>query len=397
MLVLVLFGGFVLSLETAIHLTPRLRDLAIRRGWVDAPDGRRKIHTAPIPNIGGLAIAAGTLVGLLAFVAVQPWLPEGFDALAPPPLIVLGAIIIALVGFWDDLRDLNFRIKLVAQIGVATLVILSGYRIDLFGRVLGEGTLDLAVSVFLTLVWMVGTMNAVNFIDGMDGLAAGSVAIALAGLAGVFLVGGHVEGMILFVAVMGALLGFLRYNWHPASVFMGDSGSLFIGFLLAAYALRGSAHDHPVLQFAIPVVAMGLPILDTGISITRRLWRGQSPFHSDREHLHHRVAELTSHRGAVLLLYVLSAFFALGAVGMAALRAPAAFALFGVGTALVIVFLYQLGSLPGTRVQRSGVGGRRSIMRPPVGGDGASDALPPAASREDVDVAVTEESWSAAS
>ena len=389
MLALILFGGFVLSLETAIRLTPRLKTLAIQRGWIDAPDGQRKIHAAPIPNIGGLAIVAATLVGIGGFTLAAPWLPAGMAVLAPHPLIVLGACAIALVGFLDDLYDLNFRIKLAAQIAVALLVVASGFRIDVMGRILDNEPLELIIAIGLTVFWMVGTMNAVNFIDGMDGLAGGAVAIALAGLTGVHLVHGHVEGMILFVALMGAVLGFLRYNFHPATIFMGDSGSLFLGYLLAAYALMGSAHRDPVLQFMIPVVAMGLPILDTGLSITRRLLRGQSLFYPDRDHIHHRLAALTTHRRAVILLYALSAFFAVGAVGMSALHAPAAFALFGLGTVLVALFLQQLGYLPwgpfyhsDSPESKGSRYGKRSAFRmdeppehhapgAPVGGDGA--------------------------
>lgn len=347
MLALVLFFGFVLSFEAALFLTPAVRRLALERGFVDQPDGDRKIHSEPVPAIGGVAIVGATLFGLMCFLLAQPWLPEPLPSLGPPPLIVLGAVLIAGVGIIDDRRDLNFKSRLLAQVLVSLLVVASGYKIDVLDRVLGDGTVGLIVSVLLTVVWMVGTMNAVNFIDGMDGLAAGSVGIAIIGISGVHIVSGNVSGMILAVALVGALLGFLRYNSHPATIFMGDGGSLFLGYLLASFALRGGAHPHPVLQFVIPVVAMGLPILDTGVSIIRRLATGHPPFYPDRNHIHHRLAGIASYRRTILLLYVLSGFFAVGAIAMALVAPIPAFVIFALGCACTAWFLFRLGYFSG--------------------------------------------------
>ncbi len=347
-LFLALLAGFALSLVTALVVIPWVRAFALRRGWADQPDGHRKIHTSPIPNVGGVGIVVASLVGGGGLILARPWLPaEVAVVLVPPPLLLLaGAVLIAAVGFWDDLRDLHFRPKFFAQVAVSTLVILSGYRITVLDGVLGEGGFAFFASILLTLVWMVGTMNAVNMLDGMDGLAAGGVAIAFGGLVGVHAIQGDPVALVLAVAVVGALIGFLRYNFNPASIFMGDSGSLFLGYLLAAYALRGTAHPNPVLALVIPVVAMGLPILDTLLSISRRLYLRRSLFQPDRDHIHHRLALRTTHRRTVLILYTLSAFFALGAMTMAASTALVAGLVFLMGVVAVMVFLLQLVHLP---------------------------------------------------
>lgn len=347
-LLLALLAGLALSFVTALVIIPRVRSFALRLGWADEPDGQRKIHKAPIPNVGGIGIVIASLVGGGGLLLARPWLPvEVAAALVPPPLMLIGgALLIALVGFWDDLRDLHFRPKFLAQIAVSALVILSGYRITILDGLLGEGGIAFFISVLITLVWMVGTMNAVNMIDGMDGLAAGAVAIAFGGLVGVHALQGDYVALVLVVAIVGALLGFLRYNFNPATIFMGDSGSLFLGYLLAAYSLRGTAHSNAVLALIIPVVAMGLPILDTLMSISRRLYLRRSLFHPDRDHIHHRLAMRTTHRRTVLILYALSIFFALGAITMAASPAPVAVLVLLMGVSAISVFLLQLVHLP---------------------------------------------------
>ena len=187
-------------------------------------------------------------------------------ATLPGRRVLLGALVISLVGLVDDLRDLDARTKFVAQLAVSALAFSANLRIELLDGLLGEGLLGMTASFVLTTVWMVGMMNAVNLIDGMDGLAAGIVAIAMLGLAAVHAIGGDVGYLVLVAAMTGALLGFLRYNRTPASIFMGDSGSLLLGYVIAAYALRGSAHSNPILGLVIPAVVMGVPGLPvTGI------------------------------------------------------------------------------------------------------------------------------------
>jgi len=189
-------------------------------------------------------------------------------------------------------------------------------------------------------------MNAVNFIDGMDGAAAGVVAVAFAGLAVAHAIGGDLGALVLAAAVIGALIGFLRYNFYPASIFMGDSGSLFLGYGLAAYALRGTAHANPVLALVIPAVIMGIPVLDTGVSILRRRLTGKSLFSPDRDHIHHRLLVQMSTRRASLTLYGFGAFLALGALVMASMGPVGAAVTFLLGSVAVYGFLNYVGYLP---------------------------------------------------
>ncbi len=382
-----LFGSllivFAVGLSTTLILIPIVGRISVRKGWTDAPDNRRKIHSAPIPNSGGLAIVGGWSAGIGAFMILQELVPSvgSVARLLPSPIVLLGALVIAGVGFLDDLYDLHFRHKLLAQLGVTAFVFAGGVHVGLFDAALGGGFLAMAVSFSLTAMWMVGTMNAVNFLDGMDGLASGVVAIILASLAGVYLIGGKMVDLVLCVALIGSLVGFLRYNFYPARIFMGDSGSLFLGYLLAVYALHGKAHEIPVIALVIPVVAMGLPILDTGTSIIRRLVDGKSLFYADRDHIHHRLSDRLSHRTTVLVLYCVGLFFGAGALIMAAVPPGIAIIVFITGTAIVAAFLYSLGYLRRSKEESS-------ILHSSQSGDGTvvDHALPSVAFARGSDV-----------
>lgn len=382
--------GFLVSLAAALLLVPAVRRIALARGWVDTPDGVRKWHGRSVPNVGGLAIVGAVGLGGVAALLTSVFVEDASRALSPPPLlVVLGALAIAVVGLWDDLRDLSYRAKFTAQLSVTALAVLGGVRIEVFDAALGGGALALVVSAGLTVVWMVGMMNAVNLIDGMDGLAAGVVAIALTGLAFVHAMGGDIGALVLVVVVTGALLGFLRYNFAPASVFMGDSGSLFLGYLLAAYALRGTGHDDPVFALVIPVVVMGVPVLDLLVSIVRRRRAGAPLFQPDRDHMHHRLqARMPTHRAA-LALYGLGGFFALGAVTMATLSVQGAATTFVGGSLVVYGVLLAMGYAPVPAWAKSSAARRREARARQVeharqlrGGRVANERYQPAAGPE---------------
>lgn len=345
---LVLFSGFALSLVAGIVFVGAVRRMALRYGWVDAPDGGRKVHAQAVPNLGGIGILMALVVGMFAMSLARDFLPPGWTlALTPPsPLVVLGALVIALVGLADDFLDLRFQTKFVAQVAVTLMAFEGGTRVYVLDAVLGGGTPALAVSLVLTVVWMVGMMNAVNLIDGMDGLAAGVVAIAFAGLAGVHAIGGDFGALMLVAAMLGALLGFLKHNAHPASIFMGDSGSLLLGYLLAAYALRGTAHVNPVLALAIPAIIMGIPVLDTVVSILRRKLSGRPLFSADKDHIHHRLALRMDHPRAVRTLYAFGLFLAAGGLVMAAVPTMWTILVFALGCAIVYDFLRRIEYLP---------------------------------------------------
>ncbi|MEM1116187.1 MAG: MraY family glycosyltransferase [Bacteroidota bacterium] len=339
--VLPLVLGFSASLVAALVLVPLARDAARRAGWLDAPDDDRKWHPEAVPSAGGVAIVASIAVGLLA-VAGTSDVSLGFLS----PLVVLGALVVAAVGLWDDLRDASPTAKLLAQLGVAALALAGGVRLEGFDAVLGGGGLALTVSGVLTVVWLVGVMNAVNLIDGMDGLAGGTTAIAVTGLAAVHALHGDTMALLLAVVVVGALLGFLRYNFAPASVFMGDSGSLFLGYLLGVFALRSPAHADPLLALVIPAVVVGVPVLDLVVSVLRRKLTGRPLFAADCDHIHHRLQDRMPTHRATLVLYGLSAVLALGALAMAALPTLAAAAILGAGSLVVYGFLCYVAYLP---------------------------------------------------
>lgn len=352
--VLPLLLGFAVSLAASLVLVPVVARIARRLGWVDAPDGRRKIHRIPVPNVGGLAILGAALLGTGVMTLGAAELPERWAAALTLPgrRVLLGALVISLVGLVDDLRDLDARTKFLAQLAVSALAFSANLRIELLDGLLGDGVLGMAASFVLTTVWMVGMMNAVNLIDGMDGLAAGIVAIAMLGLAAVHAIGGDVGYLVLVAAMAGALLGFLRYNRTPASIFMGDSGSLLLGYVLAAYALRGSAHSNPILALVIPAVVMGVPVLDILVSMLRRKVIGRPMFSADKDHIHHRLARQMSNPEAVRTLYWLGVFLAIGACAMAAIGQifePLAAVTFGLGSGVVYSFLRSVGYLPSPR------------------------------------------------
>lgn len=340
--------GFLASLISALVLVPLVRDAARRAGWLDAPDGERKHHSEAVPSVGGIAIAGSILLGLVAMGSLVPLGP-----VLSSPLVLVGAIVILAVGLWDDLLDVSPRVKLIAQFVVAGAVFAGGTRFEGFDAALGGGALALAVSAVLTVVWMVGVMNAVNLIDGMDGLAAGTSAIAITALAAIHTLHGDVAALGVAVVTVGALVGFLRYNFAPASVFMGDSGSLVLGYVLGVFALRGPAHADPVLALVIPAVVVGVPILDLLVSVVRRWRGGLGLFAPDRDHLHHRLeSRMPTHRAA-LVLYGLGALLGVGALAMATLPALAAVAVLVAGTAVVYGLLCYVAYLPAPRRART--------------------------------------------
>ena len=309
-LAFVLFGGLVISMGTSLWLTPLIRDFAYQRNWTDAPDGHRKIHQRPIPRVGGIAIAIAFFVGIGYFALLHWAYPAEMQA-APLPSapLLLCALVIAFTGFWDDIFGLNFKQKFAMQGLVAGIMIWAGYTINVLPLPLSDFSIDLGwVSVPLTLLWIVGVINAVNLLDGMDGLAAGVSIIAFSSLSAAYAISGAYGHLLLVVVVVGAIAGFLVYNFNPATVFMGDTGSLFLGFMLATYSLREAGHTNPLLAFLIPIVALGLPVIDTGLALVRRFLERRPLFDPDRDHIHHRIAHRLglSHRSTVLVLYVVS-------------------------------------------------------------------------------------------
>ncbi len=324
-------ASLIIAIGVTWVATPIVIRLADRLGAVDAP-GRRKIHGSAIPRIGGLAVFAGFIAGL-AFAA------NATGSLWPTPQVsvywrglVLAATFMLLVGLVDDLRALSFRWKFAAQILAATFVWFCGFRIEALSHPLG-GSLELGIfSLPLTVLWVVGITNAVNLIDGLDGLATGVALITTSTVGVIALIRQELGTAAASITLAGSLVGFLRFNFNPARIFLGDSGSMFLGFVLAVTAVRGSQKGPTAVALIVPLLVLGLPLLDTGLAIARRLYRlasrgRQSPsaaryvlrnfttiFLPDRGHIHHRLLELgLSHRRAVIVLYVVAAVLALSA------------------------------------------------------------------------------------
>jgi UDP-GlcNAc:undecaprenyl-phosphate/decaprenyl-phosphate GlcNAc-1-phosphate transferase len=296
-LLLLGFSSFALSL----FLTPIVRNQAVRLGLVDHPDNHRKIHKLPIPRLGGVAILAATagayalllLAGLSSGHIVREGLPFAVRLL-PAVLVIFGA------GLIDDIFDVKPWYKLAAQIVAAVLAWNSGIRL----YAIGSHSFSVTGSFLLTLAWIVAYSNAVNLIDGVDGLAAGAGLFAAITTLIAGLLHGNMELVFATVPLAGALLGFLRFNFNPASIFLGDCGSLTLGFLLGCYGIVWSEKSTTLLGMTAPLLALSVPLLDAGISIVRRFLRQQPIFRGDREHIHHKLlSQGLTPRRVVLILY----------------------------------------------------------------------------------------------
>ena len=292
----------IIAFITTFALVPQVRRFAIECRVADKPNGR-KVHAHAIPHLGGVAIFGGFFFGLLVSLASPGGssLGDRLLALLPALLVVFG------LGMVDDLRGLRAGTKLTYQILAASLTIAMGAGFRAVGT---PGALEFFALAAIGLFWYVGVCNSMNLIDGLDGLAAGTATLAATGFLVVALRVGEPAVVVISLCLMGALLAFLRFNFHPARIFMGDTGSMFIGFALAALAciLQRRIGFWPALLGSAAM--LGLPILDTTAAVIRRLAAGRHIFEADGEHIHHRLMRCgLSHRGAVLALYALESVF----------------------------------------------------------------------------------------
>ncbi|MCD9022282.1 undecaprenyl/decaprenyl-phosphate alpha-N-acetylglucosaminyl 1-phosphate transferase [Cohnella sp. NL03-T5] len=338
--------SFIAAMALALVLTPLVKKLAIRIGAIDVPN-HRKVHTRIMPRLGGVAIYAAFTVGLLL---ILPWLPDGtlsqYDRNLISALLVGGTLIV-LLGALDDKFDLSAKLKLLVQIGAACIVVF-GYdvKINLLNIPFGSSMQPLGewLSIPLTILWIVGVTNAINLIDGLDGLAAGVSGIAVATILVMGILMGNETVILLSAVLLGAIGGFLFFNFHPAKIFMGDSGSLFLGFALATLSMLGFKQI-TIVSFVTPLLIIGVPLSDTFFAIVRRWVQKKPIFAPDKGHLHHCLQQLGfSHRKTVLIIYAIAAFFGTCAVVQSAISNS------GLGnwiTFIVIcalVFLLQIGA-----------------------------------------------------
>ncbi len=307
-------GIFAISLVLSFFLTREVRDRAIARGWVAAPVAERHVHQQALPRLGGVAIYLAFLISTcLAFVgsALLPKLAAG-TSIHKLVAILIPATLVFLLGIYDDIHTLGPYSKFAIQAAAGALLFAGGLRILDIPVLFGSHQFGWAVSLPITILWVIGITNAFNLIDGLDGLAAGS---GLFSTLVVFVVAVFSQSLLvslLTLALAGAILGFLRFNFNPATIFLGDCGSLFIGFMLSALAIEGAQKAPTIIAVAIPVVSFGLPILETTLSVLRRLISGRPVFTADREHIHHKLLQRgLSHRQVVIVLYAVSAMFAL--------------------------------------------------------------------------------------
>jgi UDP-GlcNAc:undecaprenyl-phosphate GlcNAc-1-phosphate transferase len=308
------FAIFFLSLLFSFVLTRYVRDFASRHGWVAVPSQDRHLHASPLPRLGGVAIFISFSLSMVAVAVMASYIPHLHASFPLKKLltILVPASLVFLLGVYDDLYSVGPYVKFAVQGLAATMLFMGGLRILNIPVLFGEHELPWFVGLAFTILWVLAITNAFNLIDGLDGLAAGSALFSTLVVFVVTLLNGYSLVTIMTIALAGAILGFLRYNFNPATIFLGDSGSLFIGFLLSALALAGAQKSPTIVAVAIPVVSFGLPILETSLSILRRLISGRPVFTADREHIHHKLLQHgLTHRQVVIVLYAVSAVFAL--------------------------------------------------------------------------------------
>lgn len=308
---------FLFATFASLILTPVVRRLCIQFNWLDVPGDGRRVHRKAVPRLGGVAVFASIAVTVLALPFVDNTITQALANSSNQLLaVIVPALIVFVFGVFDDLHGASARWKFLAQGVAGVLFYFMGGRIDAVSLPFFDVVfLPTWLSLVVTVVWVVGVSNAFNLIDGIDGLATGAALFAAVVMLMVALAMGHVHVVVVMIVLSGALTGFLPYNFNPASIFLGDSGSLFIGFVLAALSIQGAQKASTAVALAIPLIAFGLPILDTGFSMARRFIGGRPMFEGDREHVHHMLlARGWSQRRVVLVLYSTCALFGIVAL-----------------------------------------------------------------------------------
>ena len=302
-------AALVTAMVVALIATPVVKSLAFKVGAVDVPKDNRRMHDHPIPRMGGLAIFFGFILSVLLYVQMTPQLRG----------MLLGGVIIVVLGIFDDIYALGAKFKLAVQIVAALVAVLSGNVIQILSNpniFSADPWWELGwLSYPVTVLWIVAITNAVNLIDGLDGLACGVSTISALTMLVISLAVADAPVAIVMAALAGGCIGFLPYNLNPAKIFMGDTGSTFLGYILAVVSIQGLFKFYTIISFAVPFLMLGLPIFDTCFAFIRRIAHGQSPMHPDRSHVHHRLIDMGfNQKQAVAVLYVVSAILGLSAV-----------------------------------------------------------------------------------
>ena len=324
---------FVTSLIISFILTPLVKKLANYYNGFDLPS-KRRINNKPVPNTGGIAIFLAFIISYFIFN----------DHSLSTYGIMFGATFIFILGLIDDIFEISPIIKLLGQIGGALILIYYGVQINFITNPLG-GMIYLGYfSVPITILWVVGITNTVNLIDGLDGLAAGISIVATITLFSVAMQELRLIPAVLAIALAGSLSGFLKYNFHPADIFMGDSGSMFTGYILAAISVTGALKSAAAVTIVVPILALGIPIFDTVFAIIRRVYHNKPIGEADRGHIHHRLMALGwSHRQAVIIVYGSSILLGFTALIINGLDIKNGMILFGLSIVGVIYGAWRLG------------------------------------------------------
>lgn len=293
--------GTVIAFITGLFLVPLIIAFSEKQGLLDKPN-ERKIHSHPVPRLGGVAIWVCTVLSFFSLILLSYYPHRSLVS-----GLLLGSSLMFLLGLIDDVYNLSAKFKFIIQISIATIVFLLGVKItSVFIPFVGLVTIPQILSYFITIGWIVGISNAVNFIDGVDGLAGSVITISSVTLGLISLAFSDVVGALVAFILAGSMLGFLTYNFHPAKIFMGDSGALFAGFLLATLSVMFAMKNTDCKMY-VPFLILAVPIVDIMFSSTRRILKGTSPFVADAEHIHHKLLNLgLSQNQAVLLLVVFS-------------------------------------------------------------------------------------------
>ena len=333
----------VLAAVVSFATTPLVKSLSVKVGAIDVPKDDRRMHDHPIPRMGGLAIFFGFVFSMLLLLPLD----------TPKQGMLLGAVLIVILGIFDDIYALPAKLKFVVQIIAALVAVCSGNRIQVLSNpnVFSDNPVwQLGwLSVPITIIWIVAITNAVNLIDGLDGLACGVSTISSMTMLVVALLVSEGEVAVMMAALAGACMGFLPYNLNPAKIFMGDTGATFLGYILATVSVQGMFKLPTIISFVVPFLMLGLPIFDVTFAVIRRISKGQSPMSPDRSHVHHRLVDMGfSQKQAVGILYVVSAILGLSAVVLTASGALRAMvflvAMAAAGLVAAKLFLHQDGS-----------------------------------------------------
>src|SRR5580698_3249438 len=363
--------AFILSMLCGTALPPLIRRLAYHFGALDHARSSRKIHGHPIPRLGGVAIVVAFYAPMVGLLLLHSGVGSMFVAEREHVIgLFAGGIIIALLGLYDDLRGANAWKKFFVQFLVAGLLYKLEFRFDVLANPFGEPINLGWASLPFTVLWIVGVINAMNLIDGLDGLAGGVALVAVVTTFLVSLQRAHPLMMLFSSALAGSIVGFLFYNFNPASIFMGDTGSMFLGFVLATTAMQTNQKASTAVAVLIPAIALGLPIMDTLLAIGRRAIRGRPLFQADKEHIPHKLMDRgLSHRQAVLVLYGFCILLGDAALVLTYASSGQTALLLVVLTVVAFIFLRSLGyvrfdQMPASAADRKRNRAMRAALQP---------------------------------